>query len=294
MNAVLDGAPAAGARGRFEPLTPLGVAATIYLGAVGAVFAGWHAAESAWSVPPCAAPALLAAVLAATSQHDRRQYAARLMAALLMLPLLLLFFSLDGNSGWLAPLAFAVVHAAVFVLTVCWMASFSTRIEAPAGAAAASAGLLRQRLASLPALGLPLAAQVAPAGVRLQWQPANEPGRSHVVTLRLDAAARTVAVTERLRADAATPLSAAEASMHDGFGADAFDPTRPQASRVWLRVAQTTMLDDERLAAAPVALAGEQVVWRGPGAAALPDSDTLMACLAVIVLDSGWSWRPAF
>jgi hypothetical protein len=291
MNAVLHGAPAGGARGRFEPLTPLGVAATIYLAAVGAGFAGWHAAESAWSVLPCTAPALLAAVLAATSQHDRRQYAARLMAAVLMLPILLLFFSLDGGIGWVAPVAFAVVHAAVFVLAVYWMASLSTRIDAPEGAPAVSARLLLHRLASLPALGLPIAVHAVPGrtAVRLNWQPTNEPGRNHVVTLTLDAAAHAVAVTERLRADDAAPLSAAEEAMHDTCSADA---AQPAADRVWLRVAQATLLDDERLAAAPVALAGEQVFWCRAGGASLPDSDALMACLAAIVLDSGWSWRP--
>lgn len=294
MNAVLtDDESAARARARFAPLTPLGVAATFYLAAIGAGFAVWHAAGSAWTVLPCAAPALLAAVLAATSQQDRRQYAVRLMAAGLMLPLLMLLFSLDDAIGWAAALGFVAVHAAAFVLAVAWMASFSTRIEAPAGALRASPRLLLQRVASLPELGLPIAVQVKrDAAVRLSWQPANEPGRCHVVTLRLDAAAHAVAVSERLRADGAAPLTAEEATMGDGLADDAFDATRPDASRVWVRIAQTTMLDDERLAAAPVRAAGEGVVWRGEGAAALPDSDTLMACLAVIVLDSGWAWRP--
>jgi hypothetical protein len=41
-----------------------------------------------------------------------------------------------------------------------------------------------------------------------------------------------------------------------------------------------------------VALAGEHVQWVGSGPPSLPDTDALMACLAAIVLRSGWAWRP--
>lgn len=78
-----------------------------------------------------------------------------------------------------------------------------------------------------------------------------------------------------------------------GPGEPALDPSRPDAQRTWMRTVQATMLDAAHLAGAPVALAGDRVVWTGRGLPALPDTDALMACLATIVLSSGWHWRPA-
>jgi hypothetical protein len=285
---------AAGPRGRFAPLTPMGAATTAYLAAVGAAFAAWHAIDGPWTLLLCVAPALVGALLATTSQADRGQYTVRLLAAGMMLPILVLFVLCEDHIGVAAAIGFVVVHVAAFLLQVVWLSSFTTRIDPPDDVAPVAATALARRLAALPTLGLPIgtAADGEGRAVRLRWTPPNEPGRQHVVTLWLDASRHEAIVTERVRADDAAPANADERSMRDSLADEAFDPTRPDAQRVWLRVAQTTLLDDARLDAAPVASIGERLVWRGPSPPALADSNTLMACLAVLVLEAGWAWRP--
>lgn len=293
--------PTAGSTGRFPTLTRVGVAAVAYTLFMGAACAAWHRAVGtapAWWAPLVSfAPALLAAACALTAQHDRRQYVARLLAVALMGPLLVLFWSLDGPTrpglGMALAIAYALVHGAAFVLAVWWLAAFTTQIAPQATAAAASGATLARRILSLRALGLPLdVRETAPAReLQISWLPTGQPERRHVVQLRLDAADRTVAVHERLQADAAAPADADEASMR-GPGEPAFDPARPAAQRVWLRTVQTTMLDAERLRDVPLALQDERAVWTGAGAPALPDTDTLMAALAAIVTRSGWAWQP--
>lgn len=298
--------PAVGPAGpdpRFPALTRVGIAAVAYTGVMGAACAAWHRAAGTapawWALAVTFAPALLALAFAFTAQHDRQQYVARLMVAVLMGPILVLFWSLDGPTqpglGMALAIAYALVHAAAFVLAVWWLAAFTTQIAPEAMAAPASPAALLRRLASLRALGLPLdVRETAPAhALEIAWQPTGQAERTHVVQLRLDAAERAVAVHERLQADGAAPADADEASMR-GAGEPAYDPARPQARRVWLRTVQTTMLDAGRLHDVPLALDGDRAVWTRAGAPALPDTDTLMAFLAAIVTRSGWGWRPRF
>jgi hypothetical protein len=292
---------------RFPALTRVGIAAVAYTSLMGAACAAWHRAAGTtpawWALVVSFAPALLALSCALTAQHDRRQYVARLMAATLMGPLLVLFWSLDGPTrpglGMALAIAFALLHGAVFVLAVWWLAAFTTQI-APEGAAEgaaapASPAMLLRRLASLRALGLPLDVRETAPGpaqwLQISWHPTGQPGRVHVVQLRLDAANRTVAVHECLQADGAAPADADEASMRSP-GEPAIDPARPAAQRVWLRTVQATMLDDQRLRDVPLALQDERAVWTGADSPALADTDALMACLAAIVTRSGWGWRP--
>lgn len=287
--------------GRFPPLTRAALACVAYLLLVALAFAAWHVAIGtaplAYALAICFAPALLCAIFALRSQHDRRQYIARTMVTVLMTPILLMFWSIDGPTqpglGMALAIAFALLHAAVFVMAVMWMGAFTTRIEPAAGAPVASTATLVQRLAALPALGLPLDLHADPARQRLQfaWTPAGPAQQRHQVTLQLQPEASQVEVLEQLRADGSAPADAQQASMRS-IGDPAFDPTRPDAQKVWLRTVQSTMLDAERLAAAPVALVGDQLVWRGPAQRTLPDTDALMACLAVIVVQSGWGWAP--
>lgn len=288
-------------RGRFAPLTRAAAACTAYLLTVGLAFAAWHLAVGTaplvFAMAVCATPALLCAGVSLRSQADRRQYIAWPMVTVLMAPILLLFWSLDGPTqpgiGMALALAFALLHAAVFVLAVMWMGAFTTRIEPAAGTPVASTAALVQRLAALPSLGLPLDLHADPAHHRLQfaWSPNGVNAQRHHVTLSLQPQTSQVEVLEQLRADGAAPADAEQASMR-APGDPFFDPARPEAQKVWLRTVQSTMLDGERLAAAPVALVGDQLAWRGPAARTLPDTDTLMACLAQIVVQSGWSWAP--
>ena len=292
---------AAGSPGRFPALTRVGLAAVAYTAVMGAACAAWHrhvgSAPAGWALAVCFAPALLAAAFALTAQADRQQYVARLLAAALMGPIGVLFWSLEGPTrpgpGMALAIGFALLHLVAFLLAVRWLAAFTTQIAPQTAAPPADRGTLLRRLASLRALGLPLDIRVpaAPHELQLAWQPTGQPGRRHVVRLCVDESTREVVVHERLQADGAAPADADEASMRSA-GDDAFDPARPDAQRVWLRTVQTTMLDAARLRDMPLVLRGEQVAWAGPGAPALPDTDTLMAALAAIVVRSGWAWRP--
>lgn len=286
---------------RFAPLTRAAAACTAYLLAVGLAFAAWHLAAGtapvAMAMAICAAPALLCAGFSLRAQTDRRQYIAWPMVTLLMAPILLLFWSLDGPTrpglGMALAIGFALLHAVAFVMAVLWMGAFTTRIEPAAGTPVASTAMLVRRLAALPSLGLPLDLHADPAHRRLQfaWTPGGPDTQRHHVTLNLQPDTMQVEVLEQLRADGAAPADAGQASMR-APGDPFFDPSRPEAQKVWLRTVQSTMLDQQRLAAAPVALVGEQLAWRGPALRTLPDTDALMACLAHIVVQSGWSWAP--
>lgn len=286
---------------RFAPLTRAAAACIAYLLGVGLAFAAWHLAVGttpvALAMAICAAPALLCAGFALRAQTDRRQYIAWPMVTLMMAPILLLFWSLDGPTrfgpGMVLAIGFALLHAAAFVVAVMWMGAFTTRIDPAAGTPVASTATLVQRLATLPSLGLPLDLHADPAQRRLQfaWTPDGVDAQRHHVTLNLQPDTMQVEVLEQLRADGAAPADAEQASMRSP-GDPFFDPSRPQAQKVWLRTVQSTMLDGERLATAPVALIGEELAWRGPALRTLPDTDTLMACLAHIVVQSGWSWAP--
>ncbi|MFT3953286.1 MAG: hypothetical protein QM722_02420 [Piscinibacter sp.] len=287
--------------GRFPPLTRAAAACTAYLLVVGLAFAAWHLVVGttpfAFVMVVCAAPVVLCAVFGLRSQHDRRQYIARPMATVLMAPILLLFWSIDGPTqpglGLALAIAFVLLHAAVFVLAVKWMGAFTTRIEPAAGTPVASTAALVQRLAALASLGLPLDLHADPAQqqLHLAWTPAGPSQQRHHVTLHLQPQAAQVEVLEQLRGDGTAPADADQASMRSP-GDPYFDPTCPEAQKVWSRTAQSTMLDEQRLAAAPVALVGDRLVWRGAAERTLPDTDALMACLAVIVVQSGWCWAP--
>jgi hypothetical protein len=52
------------------------------------------------------------------------------------------------------------------------------------------------------------------------------------------------------------------------------------------------MLDAEQLRKAPTRPVAEHVQWIAEGRPRIANTDALMACLATIVLHSGWAWRP--
>ena len=157
-----------------------------------------------------------------------------------------------------------------------------------------AAALLVQRLRSLSTAGVPFVlAQGEPAG---EWiaalrQPESQQ-RSHWVILRIDEAAHTVRVRERLGARGATPRDADEASL-PGIGEPDFDPTRPDAQRLRSWQAQTTMIDPARLASTRLSLDGDRAV-PAPDAvsAAAADTDAIVTLLCALVTRSGYAWQP--
>jgi hypothetical protein len=254
----------------------------------------------------CAAPAALALGLAFTSQADREQYVLRLVACAAMLPILLMMWagsqdaaeaapatSLLARRPWIFFVAFALLHAAVFVAAVVWLAGTVTRVEAATGSTAVPATWLVERLRSLAAAGVPF--EMTNGAGPGEWVLAlrqAEAERSHRVLLQIDERARTVRVKERLGASGARPRDAEEASMR-GIGESAVDPTRPQAQRMSSRTAQAAMIDPARLQAVRLFLSeGRAEPGADTLAASAADPDFLVVLLCAVVTRSGWAWQP--
>lgn len=255
----------------FAPLAPMGLAVTLYLAAFGAALVGLQTGPGRGVAALCAAPAALAAVLAFTSQADRQQYIARLLAAALMLPILLLMALLDDLPG-AASATLALLHAATSVAGVFGLASATTRVAPPAGTPRLQATALLTRLQALPLV-------VTRDGSGCTWVVEHAFGidetRSHRVLLDIDPRRGTVFVREQLGATAAAPRGADEASMR-ALVDEAFDATRPDAQRVWLRRWQASILQPQQLATA------------GPAR----DADGVVLQLCQTVLRCGWVWQP--
>lgn len=276
----------------FGSLRAVGAALASWPALLGGVLWAWGSDRGAFAILACAAPALLTLALAATSQDDRRQYVARTMAAALMLPLLQLMWAAEPPR--VAPTALltalVLLHIAVCLAAVLWLAAAATRIEPAAGVAPIAPAQLAARLRSLAALNLPL--QVRPGDAEQEWVidlACNaDPAHAHRVLLTLDAPAFRVRVRERLGACGAAPSHADEASMRS-IGDPAFEPTRPAARRIWASVAQATMIEPQRLAAVRLRWSPEGVAAADAGAA---DAEAMLALLAALVTRSGWRWQP--
>lgn len=296
---VLDAADAA--RGAapapsVPSLRAVGYAATAYLTvfalALLALMRGLGglltASDLAWAVGIALAPIGLALRLTTTRQADRQQYLVRLLACALMLPLLVLMWA-SSEALEEAPvvigLAFVLtgaLHLIAFVAAIFSLAARVTRITPAAGVAAVGGERLAHRLASLG----------ASAGSGSTWRldlPAL-PGRQHEVRLTLDAQQPLLHVRERLSAAGAVPQSADEASLR-GIGDAAFDPTRPNAQRVWSLTLQASMIDPQRLSAVPLRIVGDDAVLP-PGHLEGLDADGWLALLAALATASGYTWQP--
>jgi hypothetical protein len=302
---------------RFSPLGSAASAATVLAAAGGAACWLWLATLGArpttFGALLCAGPALVTAALGFTSQNDRHQYVARVLAAAMMLPVLLMMWAVShelpgpGLPAWgeaVSVFGFMLLHIAGFAALIWQLSSLTTRIEAEARTTPVSARVLAARLQSLvQTLGEQGAPWSCSAGeVAGEWRidshcafaqgedgdgRALEP-RFHRVLLNLRPGAREVQVRERLGADNAAPVNADEASLRSG-GDEWFDPSRPQAQRVWQRTWQTTMVQPDRLAAVRLQLLGDQAQAERHAAA---DATAMVTLLAALVTRSGWSWQP--
>ena len=295
---------------RMAPLGLLPVAAVAQLAAMGGLAWAWLAIAGAepgvLEALICAAPALLAFGLGFTSQADRQQYVARLVACAAMLPVLLMMWagSQDAadaapNTGllarqpWIFFTAFALLHVALFLAAVAWLAASVTRVEAAPRSAPVPDAVLVQRLRSLAAAGVPIdvTAGAAPGGWAVALRLAAA-GRTHRVLLQIGERRRTVRVRERLGASGAAPRDAGEASMRS-IGDPAFDPTRPDAQRVASRVAQASMIDPARLQATTLVLRDGQAEPAPQAVAATTaDPDGVVTLLCALVTRSGYAWQP--
>jgi hypothetical protein len=255
---------------RFVPLGFVGMAACGYLAAFGSTLALLVAADPVDAIG-CAAPLLLAVLLARTSQLDRQQYLARLMAAALMLPMLQLMLFSD-RVAWPPLVALAIVHFATVVGAVFWMASATTRIAPPVGTARTPP---EQLLAQLQALRIGIRRDTASPSWIVDHRFEAGEARSHRVLLDIDASRGTVFVREQVGASGASPRDADEASMRQ-VGDDIVDAARPDAQLVWSRCWQASIINPDQLAAAAPA----------------NDPDGVVLQLCALVLRCGWVWQP--
>lgn len=256
----------------------------------------------AWAAV-CAAPAVLGAVLAATSMADRQQYAVRGFAVALMGPIGLALWAGTAHgpaasaTTWAVGVGSLALQWACWAALLLWMARRTTRLEPAPGTPAVDWPLLRARLLALADGGAPLRLHEVD-GTTLDVDLAVDPGGNRAHRVRLSAAVpvRSVQVRERLGASGAAPL-ASEASFHRP-GDAVIDPVRPEVQRVHARSLQTTSLDAEALAAWPLQLDGATVhgATTTPAGWASGDADLRgrlgVALLARVVLDSGWVWQP--
>jgi hypothetical protein len=255
---------------RFVPLGFVGLAACCYLSAFGGLLA-WLAAADPVDAIGCAAPLLLAMLLARTSQADRQQYIARLMAVALMSPLLQLMLFGD-RLAWPPIVALAIVHFATVVGAVFWLASATTRIAPPIGAAPTPPEQLLKELQALP---MAIRRDAASPTWIVDHRFETDEARSHRILLDLDASRGTVFVREQIGASGARPREADEASMRR-VGDDIVDAARPDAQFIWSRCWQTSIINLDQLAAPAPA----------------NDPDTVVLQLCALVLRCGWTWQP--
>ena len=284
----------------------MGALAALYLCVVGGVtwvWLRWFGVEPSPVVTVVLSlPAILGAVLAMTSTTDERQYVARVLACMMFTPVLLLFWatSLDPHSGaavrpvWPFATGFVAVHALCFVATIFWGGSALTAVPAARGVAVIGSSELRARLLSLNAVSAPflVANGSGTVDIVVAYRFSPDVPRSHHVLLKLDAARREVRVRERTGAAGARPINADEASMRSP-GDPFFDPTRPNATQVWGKTAQTTQIERERLNAVPLRFQGQDAKLPADFAAAI-DGDGMLTVLCAVVTRSGWRWQPVF
>lgn len=286
----------------FE-LHRIGAAHTLYLLAAGAATLSWlrwvGAAQAPLNTVVCGLPALAGLVLTFTSQADQQQYVTRLMAAGLFAPILLLFWSMSIDASslpknpWAYAVSAAILHAALFVASVLWLGTSTTRVAAADGVPVTSTETLQARLLSLNAIGGPLEASTGPAAneiiVSYRYR---STARSYRVRLELDPATREVRVRERASSDLAKPATASERSLHR-VGDPLVDASRPEATSITESIAQVTPVKAQRLAATPAALLGN-VVQVPPAFAAELDEEGMLTLLCAVATRSGWEWQPAF
>ena len=295
---------------RMAPLGRLPLFAVVQLTLMGGLAWYWLASARAehglLEALICAAPAVLALRLGFTSQADRQQYVARLLACAAMLPILLMMWAgaqdtpaatpdaaLWVRHPWIFFTGFAVLHAAIFVAAIAWLARAVTRVEAARRAAPVPAAVLVQRLHALAAAGVPftLAAGANPAEWTVALRLAEAEG-THRVLLKIDEPGRTVRVRERLGASGAAPCNCEEASMRT-LGEPICDPTRPQAQKISSRVAQATMIDPARLQATRLYLHDDHAEPAPQAVSATAsDPDAVVTLLCALVTRSGYAWQP--
>ncbi len=186
----------------------------------------------------------------------------------------------------------AVVHVLVFVALIAWAGPHLTRIPALHGAAVATPGELRARLLSLARpIGPFDITELELDGARaLRVDASTGPGRTHHITLHINARHRQVRVQETQALHGDAPLDDDGAGLR-GAGDDGTAPTRPDARQLWSLALQTTLVQPSRLADVPLRLRSCQAELP-PGYALALDGEDVLTALCALVTRSGWHWQP--
>jgi hypothetical protein len=195
---------------------------------------------------------------------------------------------------WPFATAYCVAHALSFVLFILWAGTRSTRVAAAAGAELISPARLRARLLSLGALEVPffIGGETRDDALVATYHLDANNTRVLRVFLAIDPARREVRVRERIQASGAPPKDAHERSMRPAAG-PYFDPSRPQAQKLSGRVAQSSIIEPQQLAAVPLPLEGDRELLPSDYARAL-DPERMLHLLCALVTRSGFHWQPGF
>jgi hypothetical protein len=126
----------------------------------------------------------------------------------------------------------------------------------------------------------------------VEYRFAPETGRRHHVFLHVDAQRGQVRVRERTNARGAAPKDERERDMRS-LGEPRFDPTRPDAQKVWGKVAQTSILEPQQLEAVPLILRDDRAELP-PEYVRSIDTDVMIYVLCAVVTRSGYTWQPVF
>ncbi len=195
---------------------------------------------------------------------------------------------------WPFALSFCILHLCAVVGFIYWAGIRTTRVAAQAGAVPVPESRLRARLSSLEQIGVPFSFVPAerPDELALEYHfPAKSERRLRVI-LNIDAQEGEVRVRERSNATGAAPEDQHERDMRP-IGGPRFDPTRPEAQKVWMSVVQTSILEPELLSAVPLTLREDRAELPAEYAHGL-DSKQMIYVLCAVVTKSGYTWQPVF
>jgi hypothetical protein len=272
-------------------------AAVAYCAVFGAALFLWLRSLSPQSLGAafvCAVPALIAALALGRHRGEPSQLIAKTCACMLMPPAGLLLWSNEqvppDTRTWPVLVTFAVGHVLAFIAFIVWAAPRSTRVEAVSSPPAGDAEL-RRALSSLVRTGLGVQA-VAGSSEDLVLEYVHDPAlpRSVRFVLSLEGSTHTLYVRELEGIGGAPPKDANEASLRSP-GEPSFDPTRPDAQRIYGKSTNATSLDPARIAAIDPRIEAHGVRF-GAAPEREVDAKHVAYALAAVTTRMGWGYQP--
>jgi hypothetical protein len=185
----------------------------------------------------------------------------------------------------------ALVHLGAFVVLTLWAAAATTRVPAAADAAPLASGDLLARIDALPQLGARCrVTRGQSAHERVIEIELAEAERARRLTVAVDEPGHVLRCFELETAKGAIPRDADEASMRSP-GERSYDPTRPDAQRIWNVKRQATPIEQARLAAIPLRFAQDRPQLPAGYGESL-DADGIIHLLCALVISAGYDYQP--